>query len=94
LNFFVDDQRRDKNIHYLTFNVLQDYQPAYWFYEIIDIYRRIIFIAVLPLIGANVDLQATAACLLSVVFIVVSSELSPFRRKFTNMLNTVAQYQV
>jgi hypothetical protein len=58
-------------------------------------YRRVILIAVLPLIGSNdVALQATAACLFSLIFIVVSSELSPFRRDITNFFNIVAQYQV
>ena len=56
-------------------------------------YRRIVYLGVVPLVGAG-SLRATFGCFVSIVFAVYAREAAPFLRGSTNILLVVAQYQV
>jgi hypothetical protein len=56
-------------------------------------YRRILFIAILPLLGLG-TLRAATGCFLAVFFSVVVREMQPFIRESTNSLTMLAQYQI
>jgi len=56
-------------------------------------WRRVVFIAVLPLMGSE-SLRATLGSYMSIVMVALAREASPFIRDETNVLLVVAQYQV
>ena len=47
--------------------LFEPYRPAYYFWEAIELYRRIAFIGVLPLMSAKADRRAAIGALLAVV---------------------------
>jgi hypothetical protein len=56
-------------------------------------YRRIVFIGFLPLLGSGA-LRASLGTFLAIVATSVCRELSPFVHSSTNVLLMVAQYQI
>jgi serine/threonine protein kinase/membrane protein implicated in regulation of membrane protease activity len=89
----VRGRNGDPSIQYLSF-LWKDYMPARWYYEVFEMYRRIIFIAVIPLLGNEQSIRAIIGCMLSLVMIGFVREVSPFIRGATNILLGVAQYQI
>ena len=58
-----------------------------------DMYRRIVFIAVLPVLGSG-SFCATVGCFFAIVFVAVAREVAPFVNSSTNVVMLVAQYQI
>ena len=58
-----------------------------------ELYRRIVFIGFLPLLGSG-TLRAIIGCFLSLVLGKMVREISPFVNESTNILNDFAQYQI
>jgi hypothetical protein len=61
--------------------------------QVVEMYRRIVFIAVLPLLGTG-PVRASVGCFFSILTAVMSRESSPFIRDSTNLLLVVSQYQL
>jgi hypothetical protein len=57
-------------------------------------YRRIIFLGVLPLLGSDSVGRAYAGIALSLVSCIYFRETTPFRVPFTNFLGVVSQYVI
>jgi hypothetical protein len=74
--------------------LFQDYQCAWWFFEVLDMYRRIIFISVLPLLGRDNVGRAYSGVALSLLSCIYYRESTPFRMPYTNFLAVVAQYVI
>ena len=71
-----------------------DLRPSRWIHEVVDMYRRILFISVLPLMGTDPAIRAYVGCVISLGSSVYYRETMPYRVPFTNVLGTVAQYQI
>jgi len=89
----VRGRNGDPSIQYLAF-LWKDYMPARWYFEVLEMYRRIVFIAVIPLLGNETSIRAIIGCMLSLIMIGFVREASPFIRGATNILLSVAQYQI
>jgi hypothetical protein len=63
------------------------------FLQVVEMYRRILFIAVLPLLGTG-PVRASVGCFFSILTVALSRESSPFIRDSTNLLLVVSQYQL
>ena len=83
----------DESIHHLKF-LVADYTPSKWWFEVLDLYRRIIFLGVIPLLGDDGAARAYAGCTLALVSTVYMREVLPFRHQFTNVLAVIAQYVI
>jgi len=70
------------------------YQPRYYYWEALELYRRVAFIGVLPLLSAKADRRAAIGVLLSIVSLAVYGEVGPFQRNSTKVLARVAQYTI
>ena len=70
------------------------YQPRYYFWEALELYRRVAFIGVLPLLSSKADRRAAIGVLLSIVSLAVYGEVAPFQRDTTKILARVAQYSI
>ena len=83
----------DSSLQPLKF-LFVDLRPSRWIHEVVDMYRRILFISVLPLLGTDPAIRAYIGCVLSLGSAVYYRETMPYRVPFTNVLGTVAQYQI
>mmetsp|Transcript_16416 Transcript_16416/g.19416 ORF Transcript_16416/g.19416 Transcript_16416/m.19416 type:complete len:253 (+) Transcript_16416:141-899(+) len=57
-------------------------------------YRRILFIAIIPLLASQSAIRAALGCAISMVCASLLREISPFIRDATNLLLNLAQYQI
>lgn len=69
------------------------YQPRYYYWEALELYRRLLFIGVLPLLGTY-SLSAAIGVLFSIVSLAVYGEVGPYLRQSTNILSRTAQYTI
>jgi hypothetical protein len=70
------------------------YEPRLYFWEVVDMYRRISFVGALPLLSSNEARLASIGVALGLVSGIVYRELEPFARASTNVLAHVAQYSI
>jgi hypothetical protein len=57
-------------------------------------YRRIFFIAVIPLIGRSSSVEITLGCIIAVLWAAYVREAAPFNRNSTNIFMNIASYQI
>jgi hypothetical protein len=88
LSLFIRDH--DPSLAYLKF-LFVDYDCDKWWFEIADMYRRIIFIGIVPLISPNPATRASFGCILAIVSVAYFREEQPYRVEFTNVIAHVAQ---
>ena len=65
----------------------QDYMPAYHWFEVFDLLRRIFFVAILPLLGSE-SMRATVGLFFSFLFALYIREAAPFINSATNCLGS------
>lgn len=85
-------RKDDRSLDYLNF-LWSDYACDRWWFEVCDIYRRVLFIGVMPLLGSG-TFRASIGCLLSILAAVFCRETSPFLRQSTNIILVAGQYQI
>jgi hypothetical protein len=68
-----------------------DYKPSCWWFEIADMYRRIVLIGLLPLSSSRPSMRASLGFVLAVFSVILFRELKPYRDKFVNFLAYIAQ---
>jgi hypothetical protein len=81
---------RNPNIAPLRF-LVKDYKCNKWWFEVAEMYRRIVFIGVLPLVSSVSATRASFGCLLAIMSLVYFREEEPYWLKSTNLLAYVAQ---
>mmetsp|Transcript_26890 Transcript_26890/g.31711 ORF Transcript_26890/g.31711 Transcript_26890/m.31711 type:complete len:1775 (-) Transcript_26890:503-5827(-) len=91
LAMFVRDNRPE--LAYIRFLFI-DYTCSKWWFEIAEMYRRIIFIGFLPLISHDPATRASFGLLLAIVSVVYFSQYEPYRVHLTNIIAFVAQVSI
>ena len=84
---------RDTTLSPVRF-LFEVYHPHYYYWEALELYRRVAFIGVLPLLSAKADRRAAIGVLFSIVSLAVYGEVGPFQRESTKILARVAQYSI
>jgi len=74
--------------------LFEPYRPQYYFFEVVEIYRRVVFIGCLPLVSARSDRRAAIGVFLAIISIALYRETQPFIRQSTNLIVYVAQYAI
>jgi len=74
--------------------LFKGYEPEFWYWEIVETYRRIVFISLIPVIINTTTRRAVVGSLLAIMSSVLYREMNPFKTPSTNMLSMVAQYQI
>jgi hypothetical protein len=83
---------RDKDVKLASIRFLFDsYKVDHWWFEVAEMYRRIVFVSIIPLTSNVKATRASLGCLLGVVSMLYYREENPFRRDFTNIIAYVAQ---
>jgi len=83
----------DKSLDPIRF-LFASSRPNRWYHEVVDMYRRIIFMAIIPLTSNNAVTRAYIGAALSMASMIYFRESYPFNVEFTNVLATVSQYQI
>mmetsp|Transcript_49770 Transcript_49770/g.63766 ORF Transcript_49770/g.63766 Transcript_49770/m.63766 type:complete len:478 (-) Transcript_49770:1435-2868(-) len=91
LALFVRDQNKSLNWLRLLFN---DYVPSRWWFEVVEIYRRMMFVGVLPLMSPDVSIRSVMGVIFSIISVAFYREEQPFRIPFTNFIAFIAQYVI
>ena len=65
-----------------------------WWFEVADLYRRVVFIGVLPLASTSTATRASLGLVLSILSIAYFREEQPYRVRFTNVIAHVAQFVI
>ncbi len=72
----------------------EPYKNQYWYWEVIECYRRIILTSILSIINPGSSLQSIAAVMCSLFFIKLYSNYSPYASTNDNILAEIGQFQV
>jgi hypothetical protein len=80
----------DRSLSHLKF-LFKDYKGTKWWFEVAEMYRRIMFIGVLPLFTPNSSKRASLGCIFAIISLVYFREEEPFRVAFTNNIACIAQ---
>jgi hypothetical protein len=88
LALFIRDNNKD--LHFLKF-LFVDYKCSKWWFEVADMYRRIIFIGIIPLVSPNPATRSSFGCMLAIMSAAYFREEQPYRVDFTNVIAHVAQ---
>jgi ABC-type multidrug transport system fused ATPase/permease subunit len=83
---------RDETIQGLR-AFFQDYKPKWFFFDIIDIYRRVVLLGGLQLMEKWFSREAAGA-LFSFFCLLITAEIKPYARKSSNALSTVAHVMI
>jgi hypothetical protein len=70
------------------------YAPQYWYWEIIETYRRLFMTAVLSVVDPGTSTQAVFAVLLALFFIKLYSIHAPYSTESDGILAEVGQFQI
>ena len=83
---------RESNSKLATLRFLfQDYKCSKWWFEIAEMYRRIVFIGIIPLISPRSSVRSSFGLILAILSIIYFREEQPYRVEFTNLIAYVAQ---
>jgi len=88
LGLYVRD--RDETLSSLRF-LFDSYRCDRWWFEVAEIYRRVVFVSVIPLVSVNKATRASLGCVLAVLSMLYYREEKPFRTTFTNLIAYIAQ---
>jgi len=72
----------------------EPYNNEYWYWEVIECYRRIILISIVSIINPGSSLQSIVAVMFSLFFIKLYSHYTPYAARSDNILAEVGQFQV
>jgi hypothetical protein len=84
---------RDPKLQHARF-LFSPYQPRFYYWEALELYRRVTFVGVLPLLSSKGVRRAAIGMLLSIISLAVYGELEPFQLKSNRVLARSAQYTV
>jgi hypothetical protein len=94
---FEEDQRlavyirsKSEDLFPLKF-LFEDYKCNKWWFEVVDMYRRITFIGVLPLLSPDSAVRASFGMLLAMASVAYFREEKPYCEAFTNVIARIAQ---
>ena len=74
--------------------LFEPFKPSLWFFEIIDLWRRILMLSTLVLIPGDKPVRVAVGLFLALVFAAVYRELEPYATNSLNMLSTAAMWQI
>ena len=86
-------RKNDDGLAYLAF-LFDCYEPRCFWFEPLEMYRRISFISLLPLVSASQSKRAALIIVFAIVSLVAYREMEPFLRRSTNLLAYGAQHAV
>ena len=87
-----EERAKDSHVQHLRF-LFGDYRCGMYYYEVVEMYRRIFLLGVLPFVPTPI-IRAGFGLLFSVCFAMLFRELVPYHRLESNTLAIAGQQQV
>ena len=86
------DKESSSNLKYPLFIrfLCENYKPRYWFWEIVELTRKVLQTVLVVLYGSDDPLTLGASIALSVVFIVIHAYCKPMKDKFEHWLQMLS----
>jgi len=88
--FAMRERDANQELSHIKF-LFKDYKGDKWWFEVAEMYRRIMFIGVLPLFTPVASKRASLGCVFAIFSVVYFREEEPFRIEFTNTISYLAQ---
>jgi hypothetical protein len=86
---------REKDVSLRSLRFLFDsYRCSNWWFEVVEMYRRMVFVSAVPLVSSAPAKRASLGCVLAIASLVFYRESSPFNTKFINLIAYVAQLAI
>mmetsp|Transcript_23219 Transcript_23219/g.62204 ORF Transcript_23219/g.62204 Transcript_23219/m.62204 type:complete len:313 (-) Transcript_23219:1184-2122(-) len=73
--------------------LIRPYKREFYYWDTLDMLRRIFFCSILPLFGEPSE-KAGIGCVLSIMSLMVQSNLKPYEKAVTNALSEACQYLI
>jgi hypothetical protein len=89
-----DCEKDDSTSSGTTAFLTEAYKDEFWYWEIVETYRRLFLTAVVAIVGPGTNAQAVFAILLSVFFTKLYNVYDPYCESNSALLADVGQYQV
>mmetsp|Transcript_10257 Transcript_10257/g.13387 ORF Transcript_10257/g.13387 Transcript_10257/m.13387 type:complete len:593 (+) Transcript_10257:165-1943(+) len=86
---------RDNNPDLASLRFLfHDYNCGKWWFEVAEMYRRVLFVGILPLVSPITATRASMGCVLAIASVAYYREERPYRVKYTNFISHMAQFVI
>lgn len=83
---------RDRDVSLKSLRFLFDcYRSDRWWFEVAEMYRRMVFVSVIPLVSSESATRASFGAILAIASMMYYREEQPFKTGFTNFIAYVAQ---
>lgn len=83
----------DRLVKHIGF-LYQSYKPEFWYWEIIEVFRRLMLTSLLTVFISNIAVQATCFVGVSIIFVKIYQWYKPFQSHAENVLGEIGQYQI
>jgi hypothetical protein len=74
--------------------VIADYKLEYWYWEVVELARKLLLSGLIVVLGRGTVAQAAAALMISCFFLVLSAKVEPFKSRALNAIKTVSEVQL
>ena len=74
--------------------LFEPFKPSLWFFEVIDLWRRILMLGTLVLVPGGRPVRAAVGLFLALMFAAVYRELEPYATNSVNILSAAAMWQI
>ena len=85
-------EKLDPKVRRLQF-LYDPYEPKFWYFELVECARRIVFTAVIGFVSNGSVLQVIVSMLLAIMFVRIYNATSPFVKDSHDSLAEIAQWQ-
>ena len=75
-------------------SVIGDYKPEYWYWEVVELLRKLLLSGILSLVNRGSIAQATFGTMISFVFFALHVRLLPYRSSALNNTKAVSELQL
>jgi Ca2+-binding EF-hand superfamily protein len=80
-------------LHMFQF-VIADYKPECWYWEVVELTRKLLLSGLIVVVGRGTVAQAAAAAMISCFFLALSAKVEPFKSHALNVIKIVSEVQL
>ena len=74
--------------------LIGDFKPKYWFWEVVELFRKLLLSGILSLVGRGSIAQAALGTVISFAFFALHLSLLPYKSPTLNVIKAVSEIQI
>ena len=74
--------------------LIGDFKPKYWFWEVVELFRKLLLSGILSLVGRGSIAQAALGTVISFAFFALHLRLLPYKSPTLNVIKAVTEIQI